>query len=55
MRVCLFCSSTNLTREHLWPGWIVQALKSNFSATQQSVHRRDTHTKTEEQVACKFY
>ena len=26
----LFCSSTNLTREHLWPGWIVQALKSKF-------------------------
>jgi hypothetical protein len=24
MRHCLFCNSTNLTREHLWPDWLVK-------------------------------
>ena len=24
MRQCLFCDATKLTREHVWPNWIVK-------------------------------
>lgn len=27
MRQCLFCSETKLTREHIWPNWLVEAFK----------------------------
>jgi hypothetical protein len=34
-RQCLFCDSHNLTREHIWPDWLVELFpKGNYSATQ---------------------
>jgi len=40
MRTCLFCDSTALTREHIWPDWIVKLLpnEKGFRAG------RDAHT-----------
>jgi hypothetical protein len=29
MRQCLFCDNTKLTKEHLWPDWIVELFKRN--------------------------
>src|SRR5258706_6641731 len=40
MRKCLFCDPTKLTREHIWPDWIVEIFPSNSSYTGTRAHSK---------------
>jgi hypothetical protein len=43
-RTCLFCSSTKVSREHVWPDWISPLFHKNPINRQYRMHRSGTNT-----------